>query len=53
MVLIRDRILKNIGQNPRLSGKTLFTISGLAYQPFNILDRLIALGMFPELSRET
>jgi 2-polyprenyl-6-methoxyphenol hydroxylase-like FAD-dependent oxidoreductase len=53
LVLLRDRILKNIGQNPRLGRKTLFTISGLALQPFNLLDRLIALGLFPELSRET
>jgi monooxygenase len=50
---LRDRILKNIGQNPRLGRKTLFTISGLAPQPFNLLDRLIALGMFPELSKKT
>ena len=42
---LRDRILKNIGQNPRLSRKTLFTISGLAPQPFSLLDRLTALGI--------
>jgi len=53
LVWLRDRILKNIGQNPRLGRKTLFTISGLASQPFNLLDRLIALGMFPEPSKKT
>jgi len=50
---LRDRILKNIGENPRLQRKTLFTISGFAVQPFNMLDRLIALGLLPELSKET
>jgi len=50
---LRDRILKNIGRYPRLQRKTLFTISGLAVQPFNLLDRLIALGLLPELSKET
>ncbi len=50
---LRDRILKNIGQNPRLRRKTLSTVSGLAAQPFNLLDRLIALGLLPELSKET
>jgi hypothetical protein len=33
-------------RTPRLGRKTLFTISGLASQPFNLLDRLIALECF-------
>src|SRR3989304_4024317 len=49
---LRDRILKTIGRNPRLHDKTLLTISGLAVQPFNLLDRLIALGFLPELWEE-
>ena len=53
LVLLRDRVLKIVGKNPRLSRKTLFTISGLEPQPFNLPDRLVALGIFPELSKES
>jgi 2-polyprenyl-6-methoxyphenol hydroxylase-like FAD-dependent oxidoreductase len=45
---MRDRIIKNIGRIPRLQRKIIATVSGLELQPFNQVDRLIALGLLPD-----
>lgn len=50
---MRDQIITNIGQTPRLQRKILSTVSGRAVQPFNLLARLIALGLLPDPWEET
>jgi 6-methylpretetramide 4-monooxygenase len=49
---MRDRIIKSIGQNPRLQRKIISTVSGLAVRPFNPVDRLIALGLLSPAPRK-
>jgi len=50
---MRDRILRNIGRIPRLQRKIVSTVAGLELQPFNQVDRLIALGLLPDTLEKT
>ena len=49
---LRDRVFRTLDRNPRLRSQVLSTTAGLRQtQPFSLIDRLIAAGLIPDLSR--
>ncbi len=50
VALLRDRVFQTLDRNPRLRYQVLSTTAGLrTTPPFNLIDRVIAAGLLPDL----
>ena len=53
VAFLRDRVFRTLDRNPRLRYRVLSTTAGLRQAPpFNMLDRLMAAGFFPDPSAQ-
>jgi hypothetical protein len=50
VAFLRDRVFQTLDRNARLRYQVLSTTAGLrTTAPFNLIDRVIAAGFFPDL----
>ncbi|MHB8483698.1 MAG: FAD-dependent oxidoreductase [Nitrospiria bacterium] len=47
LVWVRNRVFRQLHKKPRLMSKMLTTVAGVKMDPFTVIDRFRALGVFP------